>query len=108
MPAPGPFLNFGSPNLQLPLGNTGAQLRIWTTRVYDISKPSQKSNAPQTRMNASALFTTLITQNNSKKCRVGLLHRHTFRQVAWLINIGATRAGGVIRQQLQRYHVQQR
>jgi len=34
------------------------------------------------------------------------LHRHRLGQIAWLVNIGAARAGGVIRQQLQRHHVQ--
>ena len=31
--------------------------------VYDFKKSSPKSNAPQTRMDARGVFTTLITQN---------------------------------------------
>ena len=36
------------------------------------------------------------------------LHRHTLRQIARLVHIRAPRAGGVVGQQLQRHHVQQR
>ena len=37
-----------------------------------------------------------------------LLHRHAFCEVAWLVDVGAAGASGVISQQLQGHDVQQR
>lgn len=35
------------------------------------------------------------------------LHRHTLRQIPWFIDIGTTRAGGVVGEELQGNDVQQ-
>ncbi len=59
---------------------------------------------------------TLLNSNNPAEINmlfklwpfVESLHRDGFRQVAWLIDIGATQHGDVIRKQLQRNRIDDR
>ncbi len=54
------------------------------------------------------VFTTYLRRITSRNVKATLLHRDAFRQVAWLVDISPACTGGVVGQQLQGHHMQQR
>ena len=53
-------------------------------------------------------LTVFIFTTNNEYPHRDLFHSDGFRKIAGLIDVGTAHAGGVIREQLQRHHVQDR
>ena len=87
------------------LGETGDPESLLPMAVMNaVQLKSPSGSPPSARM--TALGMAPLRHLANQVCDFGLLHRHALGQIPRLVHVGATRRRGVIREQLQRYDVQ--
>ncbi len=59
-----------------------------------------------TKITVPSYAQTILSGHTSHQLTLALFNRDAFGQVAWLVNVSPSCQRGVIRQQLQRHHVQ--